>query len=115
MDILEIGHFGLRASYEIDRDDDCAPDDAEYGKHVPTHFGKPQEEYGVETDLIDQLLLFGLCDGLDPIREALANRRRRVLGVGMAELWSICNGVVGSNQREGDCDKDREADRKAKG
>ena len=68
----------------VDGNEYRTANDCDAQKDVPAHFGEAQENGGIQTDFVDQLLLFCLYDGYNPIQHTLANRRRGVFFVGMS-------------------------------
>lgn len=73
----------VSSSNDADRDQNGAADDTENNEDIPYHPQEPQEEDGVQSYLVHKILLFGPCDGLDPVEWAVAQRLRSVFLVGM--------------------------------
>lgn len=90
--------IGLAASDYAHGDQNGAAKHAEHSKYIPNHPQKPHEQDSVQPDLVHELLLFRLCDGLDPVEWTIGQRLRSVLFVGMFGSWCVHATVLWSEE-----------------
>lgn len=105
--------FGALA--EIDGDHDGAANDAEDEEDVTAHLSEAQEDGRIEADAVNEVLLAGAQDGLDPGEDALAHGGRSVTLVGMFDLGGVDESVTGTEEGEEQGEEDGDADGGAQG
>jgi hypothetical protein len=94
---LGLGGVTLR---DVHGDEDGTSDDGETQEEIAAHVGEAQEDGGIETHAIGQIVFFEAGDGRDPGEDALADGRRGMVLVGELEFRSIYDGMAGSEQGE---------------
>lgn len=74
---------------QIDRNHYGATNNAHEDEYIAAHFGETQENRGIEPDTLDQLGFFGVQDGFEPGKKALAHWRWGVFVVCMFDFWGV--------------------------
>ena len=89
---------------------DTNADDSEDDEDVPKHANEAQEDDGVHTDLLDELLLLDLLYRSDPAEKAIVQGWRGMFLISMLGSGSIDGIASGSQETEGGCDDEARAE-----
>lgn len=89
-------------THNIHRDQNPTAPNRQYRENIPNHFQKPQEDYGVQSDLLDKFLLLEVADGRDPAEQAAAEGWRGMLCVCMFGTRCVNAGVSRAQETEDD-------------
>lgn len=99
----------------VERDEDGTSEEAEYTKDVSTHLCEANEDSGIQSDLLSQLLFLSFDDWSDPSEDASADWWWSMFLVGVAQSWGVYNGVEGAEDAEKKSDEGSEAEGDADG
>lgn len=100
---------------QVDRDKDRTADDGDAKEDIAAHACEAQEDRSIQAHVFYKILLLRLYHRPQPGQNSLPHRRGCMRLVRMFKLRGVDDGVVGSQEGEGDGDEDCEADGGAKG